>query len=181
MIQSKSQEKTQIGYQLGLKWISLWDLRIKNDALSLYLVGKDEEAIKTNIKKRYDNFTRALFQYNSEDVFQLAMDSYTTSVDPHTNYLSPITSDNFKIDMSLSLEGIGARLMSEDGYTKVVEIIPGGPAFKSKEINVDDRIIAVAQDADGEFVDVIGWRITDVVQFNTWTKGNNCPPTNLKS
>jgi len=153
-------------------WIStwpemdkLWDLRIKNDALSLYLVGKDEEAIKTNIKKRYDNFTRALFQYNSEDVFQLAMDSYTTSVDPHTNYLSPITSDNFKIDMSLSLEGIGARLMSEDGYTKVVEIIPGGPAFKSKEINVDDRIIAVAQDLDGEFVDVIGWRITDVVQL----------------
>ena len=153
-------------------WIStwpemdkLWDLRIKNDALSLYLVGKDEEAIKTNIKKRYDNFTRALSQYNSEDVFQLAMDSYTTSVDPHTNYLSPITSDNFKIDMSLSLEGIGARLMSEDGYTKVVEIIPGGPAFKSKEINVDDRIIAVAQDADGEFVDVIGWRITDVVQL----------------
>lgn len=143
----------------------LWDLRIKNDALSLSLVGKDEEAIKTNIKKRYDNFTRALFQYNSEDVFQLAMDSYTTSVDPHTNYLSPITSDNFKIDMSLSLEGIGARLMSEDGYTKVVEIIPGGPAFKSKEINVDDRIIAVAQDEDGEFVDVIGWRITDVVQL----------------
>jgi carboxyl-terminal processing protease len=143
----------------------LWEQRIKNDALSLYLAGRDEEAIKTNLKKRYDNFTRALYQYNSEDVFQLAMDSYTTSVDPHTNYLSPATSDNFKIDMSLSLEGIGARLMSEDGYTKVVEVIPGGPAFHSKEIDVDDRIIAVAQGTDGEFVDVIGWRITDVVQL----------------
>lgn len=148
-----------------LEMDNLWDLRIKNDALSLYLAGRDEEAIKTNLKKRYDNFTRALFQYNSEDVFQLAMDSYTTSVDPHTNYFSPATSDNFKIDMSLSLEGIGARLMSEDGYTKVVEVIPGGPAFQSKQIDVDDRIIAVAQGTDGEFVDVIGWRITDVVQL----------------
>ena len=144
---------------------NLWELRIKNDALSLYLADKDEEAIRTNLKKRYDNFTRALYQYNSEDVFQLAMDSYTSSVDPHTNYLSPATSDNFRIDMSLSLEGIGARLMTEDGYTKVVEIIPGGPAFQSKEIEADDRIVAVAQGTDGEFVDVVGWRITDVVQL----------------
>ena len=93
------------------------------------------------------------------------MNTYATSVDPHTNYFSPITSENFRIDMSLSLEGIGARLMTEDGYTKVVEIIPGGPAFKSKQLNVDDRIIAVAQGDDGEFEDVVGWRITDVVQL----------------
>jgi len=143
----------------------LWEGRIKNDALNLNLAGRDEEAIKANLKKRYENFNRALYQYNSEDVFQLAMDAYTSSVDPHTNYLSPATSENFKIDMSLSLEGIGARLMSEDGYTKVVEVIPGGPVFKSKEIVVDDRIIAVAQGEDGEFVDVIGWRITDVVKL----------------
>lgn len=143
----------------------LWDERIKNDALNLRLAGRDDEAIKTNLKRRYDNFTRALYQYNSEDVFQIAMDAYTSSVDPHTNYLSPATSDNFKIDMSLSLEGIGARLMSEDGYTKVVEVIPGGPAFKSKKINVDDRIIAVAQGDTGQFVDVIGWRITEVVKL----------------
>ncbi|MCU0364898.1 MAG: PDZ domain-containing protein, partial [Ignavibacteriaceae bacterium] len=143
----------------------LWEGRIKNDALNLYLADRDDEAIKSNLKKRYDNFSRALFQYNSDDVFQLAMDSYTSSIDPHTNYLSPATSENFKIDMSLSLEGIGARLMSEDGYTKVVEVIPGGPAFKSKDIAVDDRIIAVAQGEDGEFVDVIGWRITDVVKL----------------
>ena len=143
----------------------LWAGRIKNDALNLFLAGKDSEEIKTNLKKRYENFSRALYQYNSDDVFQLAMDSYTSSIDPHTNYLSPATSENFKIDMSLSLEGIGARLMSEDGYTKVVEVIPGGPAFKSKEIVVDDRIIAVAQGEDGEFIDVIGWRITDVVKL----------------
>ena len=143
----------------------LWNERIKNDALNLSLSGKTEDEIVSNLTKRYDNFTRALYQYNSEDVFQLAMDTYTTSIDPHTNYFSPITSENFRIDMSLSLEGIGARLMTEDGYTKVVEIIPGGPAFKSKQLNVDDRIIAVAQGDDGEFEDVVGWRITDVVQL----------------
>jgi carboxyl-terminal processing protease len=143
----------------------LWEARVKNDALGLHLAGRTQEEIKTNLKKRYDNFSRALYQYNSEDVFQIAMDAYTSSIDPHTNYLSPVTSENFKIDMSLSLEGIGARLMSEDGYTKVVEVIPGGPAFKSKEIAVDDRIIAVAQGDTGQYVDVIGWRITEVVKL----------------
>ena len=143
----------------------LWTERIKNDALNLSLSGKKNDEIVSNLTKRYDNYSHALSQYNSEDVFQLAMDAYTTSVDPHTDYFSPITSENFKIDMSLSLEGIGARLMTDDGYTKVVEIIPGGPAFKSKKLNADDRIIAVAQGVDGEFVDVVGWRITDVVQL----------------
>ncbi|MGB5896515.1 MAG: carboxy terminal-processing peptidase, partial [Ignavibacteriaceae bacterium] len=143
----------------------IWRMRVKNDALNLKLNDKDWEEIQKNLKKRYENYSRILKQYNSEDVFQLAMNSYTASVDPHTNYLSPITSDNFNIDMSLSLEGIGARLQWDDGYTKVVEIIPGGPAFKSKKLHPDDRITAVAQGEDGEFVDVVGWRITDVVQL----------------
>ncbi len=143
----------------------LWRLRIKNDALSLKMNGKDWEEIIENLSKRYENYERLLSQYNSEDVFQLAMNSYSGSIDPHTNYLSPISSENFNIEMSLSLEGIGARLMSKDGYTTIVEIIPGGPAFKSKILQADDRIIAVAQGEEGEFVDVVGWRITDVVQL----------------
>jgi len=143
----------------------LWQQRLKSDALNLKLTGKDRDEIVTNLSNRYDNYKRLLDQYNSEDVFQLAMNSYASCLDPHTNYLSPVTSENFKIDMSLSLEGIGARLMYDEGYTKVVEIIPGGPAFKSKKLNVDDRIIAVAQGEDGEYVDVVGWRITDVVQL----------------
>ena len=143
----------------------IWRKRIKNDALNLKLNGKDWSYIKENLKKRYDTYASALLQYNSEDVFQLAMNSFTSAIDPHTNYFSPITSDNFMIDMSLSLEGIGARLQYDEGYTKVVEIIPGGPAFKSKKLHVDDRIVAVAQGEDDEFVDVIGWRITDVVQL----------------
>ncbi|MCG6914775.1 carboxy terminal-processing peptidase [bacterium BMS3Abin03] len=149
----------------------LWRKRIKNDALGLKLNGKDWEAIQSNLKKRYENYSRILDQYNSEDVFQLAMNSFTEAIDPHTNYLSPITSDNFKIDMSLSLEGIGARLQSDDGYTKIVEIIPGGPAFKSEKLHVDDRIVAVAQGDSEEFVDVVGWRITDVVQLIRGPKG----------
>ncbi len=143
----------------------LWRKRIKNDALSLKMNGKDWEEITKNLSKRYENYERLLSQYNSEDVFQLAMNSYSSAIDPHTNYFSPISSENFNIEMSLSLEGIGARLMSENGYTKIVEIIPGGPAFKSKVLQADDRIVAVAQGEDGEFVDVVGWRITDVVQL----------------
>ncbi|WP_348342041.1 carboxy terminal-processing peptidase [Ignavibacterium sp.] len=148
-----------------------WRKRIKNDALLYKLNGKDWDFIKSTIQKRYKNITKYLFQYNSEDVFQLAMNAFAETIDPHTNYFSPITSDNFKIDMSLSLEGIGARLQVEDDFTKIVEIIPGGPADKSKQLKADDKIIGVAQGEDGEFEDVIGWRVNDVVKLIRGEKG----------
>jgi len=148
-----------------------WRKRIKNDALLYKLNGKDWDFIKSTIQKRYKNITKYLFQYNSEDVFQLAMNAFAETVDPHTNYFSPITSDNFKIDMSLSLEGIGARLQVEDDFTKIVEVIPGGPADKSKQLKADDKIIGVAQGDDGEFEDVIGWRVNDVVKLIRGEKG----------
>jgi carboxyl-terminal processing protease len=148
-----------------------WIKRIKNDALIYKLNDKDWDFIKSTLQKRYKNLLRFLTQYNSDDIFQLAMNAFAESIDPHTNYLSPITSDNFKIDMSLSLEGIGARLQTEDDYTKIFEIIPGGPADKSKELKADDKIIAVAQGEDGEFEDVIGWRINDVVRKIRGEKG----------
>ncbi len=143
----------------------LWRKRIKNDALNLRLADKEWDSIHETLTKRYSNYRKALRQYKSEDVFQLVMNAFTQTLDPHSNYLSPITSENFKINMSLSLEGIGAQLQTEDDYTKVAEIIPGGPAHKSGLLKRDDRIIAVAQDDDGDMVDVIGWRITDVVQL----------------
>ncbi len=149
----------------------IWRKRLKNDALTYKLNGKDWAFIQKTLKKRYKNFSQFLNQYNSEDVFQLAMNSFTQSIDPHTNYLSPQTSDNFKIDMSLSLEGIGARLQTEDDYTKVAEIIPGGPADKSGLLKADDKIIGVAQGEDGEFEDIIGWRITDAVKLIRGAKG----------
>lgn len=143
----------------------LWRKRIKNDALNLKLTGKEWESIQETLTKRYSNYRKALRQYKSEDVFQLVMNAFTQTLDPHSNYLSPITSENFRINMSLSLEGIGAQLQTVDDYTKVAEIVPGGPAHKSGLLKRDDRIIAVAQGDDGEMVDVIGWRITDVVQL----------------
>ncbi len=150
----------------------LWRKKVKNDALNLMLAGKKWSAIDTLLNKRYENLRRALMQYSSEDVFQLFENSFTESLDPHTNYMSPSTSENFKIDMSRSLEGIGAQLQTEDEYTKVAEVIPGGPAFKSKQIHQNDKIIGVAQGKDGAMVDVIGWRITDVVQLIRGPKGS---------
>ena len=149
----------------------LWRKRLKNDALTYKLNGKDWEFIQKTLKKRYKNFSQFLNQSNSEDVFQIAMNSFTQAIDPHTNYLSPVTSDNFKIDMSLSLEGLGARLQTEDDYTKVAEIIPGGPADKSGLLKADDKIIGVAQGEEGEFEDIIGWRITDAVKLIRGAKG----------
>ncbi len=149
----------------------LWRKKIKNDALNLLLAGKKWDGVKETLKKRYANFRRAISQYNSEDVFQLFMNSYTEAIDPHTNYLSPTTSENFKIDMSRSLEGIGAQLQQEDDYTKVNEIIPGGPAYKSGLLKRNDKIIGVAQGKEGEMVDVIGWRLTDVVKLIRGPKG----------
>lgn len=143
----------------------LWRKRLKNDALTYKLNGKDWEFIQKTLRKRYKNLANFINQYKPEDVFQFAMNSFTENIDPHTNYLSPVSSENFKIDMSLSLEGIGARLQTEDDYTKIVEIIPGGPAYKSGLLKADDKIIGVAQGNDGEFEDIIGWRITDAVKL----------------
>ncbi|HSD62309.1 MAG TPA: carboxy terminal-processing peptidase, partial [Ignavibacteriaceae bacterium] len=149
----------------------IWYERVKYDALNLKLTGKDWKSISETLKKRYDNYLKGIDQYKSEDVFQQFMNAYTESIDPHTNYFSPITSQNFKIDMSLSLEGIGAQLRTEDDYTKVVEIIPGGPAYKSGLLHPDDKIVGVAQGDEGQMEDVIGWRITDVVQLIRGKKG----------
>ena len=133
--------------------------------LNLKLAGKDWTSIAETLKKRYENIRKAIYQTKSEDVFQLYLNAYTETVDPHSNYFLPITSDNFKIDMTRALEGIGAQLQAEDDYTKVVEVIAGGPAFKSNLLHRDDKIIGVAQGDDGEMVDVIGWRVNDVVKL----------------
>jgi carboxyl-terminal processing protease len=143
----------------------IWRKRIKYDALNLKLAGKDWPSITETLKKRYENIRKAIYQTKSEDVFQLYLNAYTETIDPHSNYLLPITSDNFKIDMTRALEGIGAQLQAEDDYTKVVEVIAGGPAFKSNLLHRDDRIIGVAQGDEGEMVDIVGWRVNDVVKL----------------
>lgn len=149
----------------------IWRLRVKNDALNLKIAGKEWSAIQETLKKRYESYRKAVIQYNSEDVFQLYMNAYTEALDPHTNYFSPMTSENFNIDMSLSVEGIGAQLQNEDEYVKIAEIIPGGPAAKSGLLFADDKIVGVAQGTDGEMIDIIGWRVNDAVKLIRGEKG----------
>lgn len=149
----------------------LWRKRLKNDALNKRLAGDDWTKISGDLIKRYQNFHRIILQYKAEDVFQLYMNAFSSAIDPHTSYFSPITSENFDISMSRSLEGIGAQLRSIDGYTTVAKIIAGGPADKSKQLFEDDRIVAVGQDEDGEMIDVVGWRLDDVVQMIRGKKG----------
>ncbi len=142
-----------------------WRKRLKNEFLSLRISGKEDEKIKETLKKRYTNIKRRLSQSESEDVVQIYLNALSHIFDPHTGYLSPKANDDFQIRMKQSLEGIGARLSSENDYTKVVEIISGGPADKSELLKANDFIIGVGQDESGELVDVIGWRIDDVVQL----------------
>lgn len=148
----------------------VWRKLIKSQALSLKLAGKTQTEIEKTLRERYERFQKSITQFNSEDVFSLYMNSITESYDPHTNYFSPKAADLFKQNMSLSLEGIGARLQTENDYTKVAEVIAGGPAHKSGLIKANDRIIGVAQ-GDGEIVDVIGWRIDEVVKLIKGPKG----------
>lgn len=149
----------------------VWRKLIKNQALSLKLAGKEQGEISKTLKERYERFNKNVTQFNSEDVFSLYMNTVTEAYDPHTNYFSPKAADLFKQSMSLSLEGIGAKLQTENDYTKVAEIIVGGPADKSNLIHVNDRIIGVGQGEDGQIVDVIGWRIDEVVKLIKGPKG----------
>jgi carboxyl-terminal processing protease len=143
----------------------LWRKRVKNDWLRLKIAGKDDKAIRATLDKRYENYQNRLKKLNNEDVFQMFMNAYAMSIEPHTNYLGPRSAENFDIAMRLSLEGIGAVLQSRDDYTLIREIVPGGPADKSGKLKAGDRIVGVAQGAKDPFTDVLGWRIDDVVQL----------------
>ena len=150
----------------------LWRKRVKNDWLRLKLAGKDEKAIRETLDKRYDNYLTRVRKLNNEDVFQMFMNAYAMSIEPHTNYLGPRSAENFDISMRLSLEGIGAVLQTRDDYTIIREIVPGSPAALSGKLAVGDRIMGVAQGDTAAFTDVLGWRIDDVVQLVRGAKGS---------
>jgi carboxyl-terminal processing protease len=148
----------------------LWRKRIKAAALSLRLAGKSDADIQKTLGKRYRSQLNNLMRTKSDDAFQVFMNSFSETYDPHTEYFSPRTQENFNINMSLSLEGIGAVLQNEDEFTKVVRLVPAGPADKAKQLKTGDRIVAVAQ-GDKELVDVVGWRIDEVVDLIRGPKG----------
>ncbi|GAB3017089.1 carboxy terminal-processing peptidase [Bowmanella dokdonensis] len=149
----------------------LWRQRVKYDALNLKLAGKDWEGIKELLTKRYERAIKRLQQTQSEDVFQTVMNSFARSIEAHTSYLSPRNAERFQMEMNLSFEGIGAVLQSEDDYTVIRSIVPGGPADLSKQVKPEDKIIGVAQD-DEEFIDVVGWRLDEVVELIKGPKGS---------
>ena len=129
-------------------------------------IVKANEPVLTNaevLKKRYTNLLTQVQKTNNQDAFQMIMDSFTEAIDPHTNYFIPQRAQEFNEEMARTFEGIGARLQLENEVVKVAEVIPGGPAFKAKTLQANDRIIGVAQGKDGEFLDIIGWRLDNTV------------------
>lgn len=149
----------------------LWRKRVKDEVLRLKIAGKEPKAIEELLIKRYKNQQARLRQTRGEDIFQAYVNAFAMSYDPHTSYLSPDNAENFDINMSLSLEGIGAVLQSDNEHVKVVRLVPAGPADKSKQIAPADKIIGVAQGSD-EIVDVIGWRLDEVVKLIRGPKGS---------
>jgi len=142
-----------------------WRMQLKNQVLSLKLAEKGKEEIVPTLEKRYASQLNSVKQYNSQDVFQIYANALTELYDPHTNYMSPRGSENFNINMSLSLEGIGAVLQMDDEYTKVSSLVAKGPADKQGELQPSDRIVAVGQGVDGQLEDIIGWRLDEVVEL----------------
>jgi carboxyl-terminal processing protease len=143
----------------------LWRLRVKNDAISLLLTGKNWNDTADTLRKRYKRVLARLDKISPEDVFEALMNAYASTYDPHSNYFSPRSSEEYRIQMSLSYEGIGASLQLNDDYVTVTNVLPGGPAQADGTLKPNDRITAVAQGADGAMTDVIGWRLDDVVQL----------------
>src|SRR5215470_12599657 len=143
----------------------LWRKRVKNDALSLMLTGKTWPEAADILRKRYERVLRRVDQVTNEDVFENLMNAYARAFDPHSSYFSPRSSEEYRIQMSLNYEGIGASLQLVDDYVTIMNVLEGGPAAVAGTLKTNDRITAVGQGKEGAFQDVIGWRLDDVVQL----------------
>ena len=143
----------------------MWRKRVKNDVLNLALTDKPWEESQEVLRKRYTRYLKRMAQINGDDVFETFMNAFAHTLDPHSSYLSPRNSEEYRIQMSLSYFGIGASLQTEDDYVQIVNIIPGGPASIDGSLGPKDRIGGVAQGTDGVMTDVIGWRLDDVVDL----------------
>ena len=152
----------------------IWRKRVKNDVIGLLLAGKTWTQAQETLRKRYQNFAYRSHQVTATDVFAVFMNSYAHTLDPHTDYFPPTEAEEFQMQMSLKLQGIGASLVADGEYIKVDHLLPGGPAEQDplKQLHADDRITAVAQGGSGDMVDVVGWRLTDVVALIRGTPGS---------
>ncbi len=143
----------------------LWRKRVKNDMLSLVLTGKEWQEAAETLRTRYERVLKRTDQLNSDEVFESFMNAYADTLDPHSNYFSPRNSEEYRIQMSLSYDGIGASLQLDGDYVTILDIIPGGPAAIDGQLQPQDRITAVGQGGDEKLTDVVGWRLDDVVQL----------------
>jgi len=150
----------------------LWRKRVKNDAISLMLAGKTWPEAREVLVKRYERAAKRSEQITADDVFENFMNAFAHVFDPHSSYFSPRNSEEYRIQMSLSYEGIGASLQMIDDYVTIMEVIPGGSAQQSGDLKATDRIIAVGQGKAGEMVDVVGWRLDDVVALIRGPQGS---------
>lgn len=142
----------------------LWSRRVKNDFIRLKLTKTDDKKIRETLRKRYINNRNQIVRTKSEDVAEMFLNAYADSTDPHTTYYSPTSAKNFDVQLSLSVEGIGAVLQKRDEYGQIREVVAGGPAARSGEIHPGDRIVAVGQGDDGPMEEVIDWRLDDIVK-----------------
>lgn len=173
-----NQNDTYVYDREKMPWIAstsglddIWKKRVKYELVNLKVTGADPTKNVETLTKRYQGLKTQAAKFNNQDVFQILMDAFTEAIDPHTNYFNPRNAEAFNQEMSRSIEGIGATLQLDNEVTKIVSIVPGGPAFKSKQINAGDRIIGVAQGVDGDFEDIIGWRIDNAVSKIKGPKG----------
>ncbi len=143
----------------------LWKERVVNDAVSLMLAGKTWPQAADILRKRYQNVIQRVDQIKSGDVFEDLMNAYARTYDPHTSYFSPLNSEEYRIQMSLNYEGIGASLQLIDNYVTVMNVIPGGPAAVAGTLKPNDRITGVGEGPTGPITDVVGWRLDDVVEL----------------
>jgi carboxyl-terminal processing protease len=143
----------------------LWRKRVKNDALGLMLTGKDWDESREILRGRYQQVLKRFEQVKSDDVFETFMNAFANTMDPHTSYYSPRNSEEYRIQMSLNYDGIGATLQLQDEYVAVINVIEGGPAALDGTLKPKDRITGVGQGEDGEIVDVVGWRLDEVVDL----------------
>lgn len=148
-----------------------WDDILLSQALNMKLSGTKDSAIVSLLKSRYDRFEKRISTWESGDAFQMFMNSFTEVIDPHTSYMIPSNADQFNIDMSQSLEGIGAVLQNENDYVMIKDIVPGGPLFKTKKASKNDYIVGVAQGEDGTYQDIVGWLTDDAVKLIRGKKG----------
>ncbi len=149
----------------------VWRKIVKSQVLDLKLSGSKDSAIVATLKDRYQRWESRIAKWRSEDVFQTFMNAFSESIDPHTNYMIPSTAAQFNIEMSQSVEGIGASLKNEGDYVAIAEVIPGGPLFKNGKAVKNDRIVAVAQGDNSAWQDIVGWLTDDAVKLIRGTKG----------